>query len=163
MSHIQPVDQGIIRCFKAHYRSRYIERTVDRYDSRISPAKIYDINQLEAMCFAIAAWCDVDTTTIQHCWTKAGILPSAAATPRLPTPSVPISSIIHADSNPLATSASSSQKEPHVGPWTTCANSAKKSNAPERKRSKARPRGDERRGPEAINDTVPDHTRSGTD
>ncbi len=25
-SHVQPDDQGIIRCFKAHYRARYIER-----------------------------------------------------------------------------------------------------------------------------------------
>jgi len=28
-AHIQPMDQGIIRCFKAHYRRHYIQHAVD--------------------------------------------------------------------------------------------------------------------------------------
>ncbi|THU82995.1 DDE-domain-containing protein [Dendrothele bispora CBS 962.96] len=48
-SHIHPDDQGIIRCFKAHYRRRYVQRSIDRYDSGITPSNIYDIDQLGAM------------------------------------------------------------------------------------------------------------------
>ena len=57
-AHIQPMDQGIIRCFKAHYRARFIQRAVDRYDEGITPAEIYDINQLQAMRMAESAWRD---------------------------------------------------------------------------------------------------------
>lgn len=42
---------------------------------------------------ADAAWNDVDTTTIQNCWRKAGILPEMDPTPT--TPSIPISSLLH--------------------------------------------------------------------
>ena len=48
-AHVQPNDQGIIRCFKAHYRAKFIQRAVDLYESGTTPSKIYDIDQLEAM------------------------------------------------------------------------------------------------------------------
>ena len=54
-THVQPKDQGIIRCFKAHYRKRFIQRAIDHYDEGITPAEIYDINQLQAMRMAEAA------------------------------------------------------------------------------------------------------------
>ncbi|GAW02276.1 DDE-domain-containing protein [Lentinula edodes] len=100
-AHVQPMDSGIIRCFKAHYRQKYIERSIDRYDSGISPMNIYDINQLEAMRLAEAAWREVNTTTIIHCWQKAGILPDSDSLPSsVPTNvSVPISSLITEDSS----------------------------------------------------------------
>jgi hypothetical protein len=63
-AHVQPENQGIIRCFKAHYRARFIQRAIDRYNEGITPAQIYDINQLQAMWIADAAWRHVDTTTI---------------------------------------------------------------------------------------------------
>jgi len=66
-THIQPKDQGIIRCFKAHYRARFIQRAVNRYDEGVTPARIYEIDQLEAMRMADAAWNDIDTTTIRNC------------------------------------------------------------------------------------------------
>lgn len=93
-AHVQPKDQGIIRCFKAHYRKRFIQRAIDRYDEGITPAEIYDINQLQAMRMAEAAWHDVDTTTIRNCWRKAGILPEI--NPALPQaqPSIPIASLL---------------------------------------------------------------------
>lgn len=47
--HVQPNDQGIIRCFKAHYHAKFIQRAVDLYKSSTTPSKIYDIDQLEAM------------------------------------------------------------------------------------------------------------------
>ena len=74
-AHVQPKDQGIIQCFKAHYRAKFIERAIDRYDEGITPGRIYEINQLQAMRMANAAWNEVTTTTIRNCWRKAGILP----------------------------------------------------------------------------------------
>ncbi|KAF8225681.1 DDE-domain-containing protein, partial [Tricholoma matsutake] len=83
-AHIQPMDQGIIQCFKAHYRRQYIECVINRYDRGITPLEIYDINQLQAMCLADAAWREVDTTTIRHCWQKADILPPTQTPPVQP-------------------------------------------------------------------------------
>jgi DDE superfamily endonuclease len=100
-AHVQPMDQGIIQCFKAHYRAKYIHRAVDCYEAGITPSKVYEINQLEAMRLADAAWHEVDTTTIRNCWRKAGILPGPnsaaifALSPPLPCPSIPISSLIN--------------------------------------------------------------------
>jgi hypothetical protein len=49
-SHIQPDDTGIIRCFKAHYRQMFAERTIDLDDA--GERDIWKINLLEAMCMA---------------------------------------------------------------------------------------------------------------
>jgi hypothetical protein len=92
-AHVQPNDQGIIHCFKGHYRAKYIQHAVDHYDSGITPSKIYDIDQLEAMHLAHRAWNNVDATTIRNCWHKAGILPSMENSPLL-QPSIPISSLV---------------------------------------------------------------------
>ncbi|KAJ3710522.1 DDE superfamily endonuclease-domain-containing protein [Lentinula raphanica] len=99
-SHIQPNDAGIIRCFKAHYRRHYIQRAIDRYDSGITPAEIYDINQLEAMRLAEKAWKEVEASTIAHCWRKTGILPTSESTnPSSGAVSVPIASLVHETSH----------------------------------------------------------------
>ena len=102
-AHVQPNDQGIIQCFKAHYRARFIQRAVDRYDEGITPAEIYSINQLQAMRMADLAWRSVDAATIRNCWHKAGILPDDADVdfPSDPSlsyanqPSITISSLLH--------------------------------------------------------------------
>jgi hypothetical protein len=95
-AHVQPMDQGIIRCFKAHYRGKFIERAIDRYDTGITPSEIYDIDQLQAMRLADAAWREVDTTTIRHCWRKAVILPDMDS-PVVAPPTVPISSLLNVE------------------------------------------------------------------
>ncbi|KIK75217.1 hypothetical protein PAXRUDRAFT_173446 [Paxillus rubicundulus Ve08.2h10] len=93
-THVQPNDQGIIRCFKAHYRTKAICHVIDRYEAGVTPTEIYKIDQLEAMRLAQDAWNEVDTTTIQNCWRKANILPdSATSSPTQPI--LPISSLIH--------------------------------------------------------------------
>ena len=96
-AHVQPNDQGIIRCFKAKYRAHFILRAIDRYEAGITPSQIYDIDQLEAMRIAIEAWNEVDTTTIRNCWGKANVLPNMnlSAPASLVHPSLPISSLIH--------------------------------------------------------------------
>lgn len=106
-AHIQPNYQEIIYCFKAHYRAKFIQCTIDQYNSDVTPSHIYDINQLQAMCLADKAWDEVDTTTIQNCWKKAGILPDLKDEPPS-EPSIPISTLIHTSSHPshLATPSS---------------------------------------------------------
>ena len=74
-THVQPMDQGIIKSFKAQYHAQYIERAINCYDAGVTPSAIYDINQLEAMQLAHNAWHKVDVDTIRHCWCKANILP----------------------------------------------------------------------------------------
>ena len=93
-AHIQPMDQGIIRCFKAHYRAAFIHRSVDNYDSGTTPSEIYNIDQLDAMHLAQNAWLEVDTSTIRHCWQKAGILPERTDT-ALTQPTVPVSLLVN--------------------------------------------------------------------
>jgi hypothetical protein len=96
-AHVQPNDAGIIRCFKAHYRSKFVGRAIDQYDNDIAPALIYEIDQLEAMRLADAAWHEVDTTTIRNCWWKTGILPAEVLvhTAETSAPTVPISSLLN--------------------------------------------------------------------
>ena len=94
-AHIQPMDQGIIRCFKSHYRAAFIQRSVDNYELGITPSEIYNIDQLEAMHLAQKAWQEVDTTTIRHCWGKANILPEMTGTTPLIQPTLPIAALVH--------------------------------------------------------------------
>lgn len=93
-AHVQPADAGIIRCFKAHYRSAFIDRAIDRYERNVPTSFIYDIDQLEAMRLAEVAWDGVSSETIQNCWLKTGILPQNLST-TLPAPSVSILSLLN--------------------------------------------------------------------
>ncbi|KAF9228610.1 DDE-domain-containing protein [Gyrodon lividus] len=94
LTNIHPNNQGIIHCFKAHYRAKAICHVIDRYEAGVTPAEIYKIDQLKAMRLAQDTWNEVDTTTIRNCWQKANILPdSATSSPTQPI--LPISSLIH--------------------------------------------------------------------
>ena len=95
--HVQPKDQGIIRCFKAHYRARFIERSINRYDEGITPGNIYDINQLQAMRLADLAWHDMSTSTIRNCWRKSGILPDIESSSQPSQPIIPVASLLNSD------------------------------------------------------------------
>ncbi|KNZ78720.1 Tigger transposable element-derived protein 6 [Termitomyces sp. J132] len=98
-THIQPMDQGIIRCFKAHHHAPYIECTIDCYNFGVTPSKIYDINQLKAMRLADTAWNKVDMTTIRHCWCKAGILP--AMDQPATQPLIPVTTLLNTQLDPI--------------------------------------------------------------
>jgi hypothetical protein len=73
-AHVQPLDSGIIHCFKAHYRRYFLSRALDQFSN--GEDDIYKINQLQAMRLICKAWDDVSKETMVHCWHKAGILPN---------------------------------------------------------------------------------------
>jgi hypothetical protein len=56
---------------------------------------MYDIDQLQGMQLADAAWHEVNTTTMWHCWHKAGILPDINTPTACPV--VPILSLLNTD------------------------------------------------------------------
>ena len=88
-SHIQPLDAGIIHCFKAHYRHEFCLRAVQRDNA--DEEDIYKIDLLEAMMMAEQAWENVSAATLKNCWNHTGIqrpqLPKI--TLRRPHPSMP--------------------------------------------------------------------------
>lgn len=63
---VQPLDAGIIRCFKAHYRKGLCLRAIDRDDE--GAEDIFDPNLLEGMKMAKEAWDAVSAETIKNCW-----------------------------------------------------------------------------------------------
>lgn len=69
---IQPMDAGIIRCFKSHYKRAFVRLAIARDDAGIEHP--YNINQREAMELASAAWNAVSPTTIANCWRHTAIL-----------------------------------------------------------------------------------------
>jgi len=68
---VQPLDAGIIRCFKAHYRRRFCQEALKRDAS--GEADIYSFNLLEALHMARDAWENVTPETIKNCWNHADI------------------------------------------------------------------------------------------
>jgi len=88
-SHIQPLDAGIIRCFKAHYRRQFCLHAIEQDDAE--EEDIYKINLLEAIMMADRAWKSVSPMTIKNCWNHTDIqrprLPMI--TLRLPLPPIP--------------------------------------------------------------------------
>ena len=70
-SHIQPLDAGIIRCFKAKYRDLFCKRAIELDD--LGESDIYNINLLEGILMARDAWEIVSQETIANCWKHANI------------------------------------------------------------------------------------------
>jgi hypothetical protein len=70
---IQPLDAGIIRCLKAHYRGEQCARALDLDEA--GEADIWEMNQLESMLMCKAAWRAVSSATIANCWRHTAILP----------------------------------------------------------------------------------------
>lgn len=91
---VQPMNSGIISAFKAHYRRRFARIAFRCDDSGFTRA--YQVDQREAMHIAIAAWDDVTSENIAHCWHSTGITPpenydlTAEPVAELETESIPI-------------------------------------------------------------------------
>ena len=68
---VQPLDQGIIRAFKARYRSRLVKRIINRCTLASTPDQVV-ITALDAVDWIAAAWTDVTQSTIINTFGKAG-------------------------------------------------------------------------------------------
>lgn len=68
-SKLQPMDQGIIRNLKHHYRRRAITRIINNIEMS-KPKK--DMNLLDAIHILQKSWEDVKPETIANCFRKAG-------------------------------------------------------------------------------------------
>ncbi|GJE99376.1 DDE-domain-containing protein [Phanerochaete sordida] len=70
---VQPLNAGVIRCFKAHYRKQFCLRVIEQDEA--GESDIYKINLLEGMLMAQTAWRAVSAETIENCWRHTGIRP----------------------------------------------------------------------------------------
>lgn len=73
-AHVQPLDAGIIKAFKAHYRKRFLNRAFRRLNNTVENTKVYDIDILTATRLAKHAWHSVTCDTIRNCWRHSGII-----------------------------------------------------------------------------------------
>ena len=68
---VQPLDAGIIQCFKALYCQAFCKHAIDLDEA--SECNIFKIDLHEAMLMAKEAWAQVTPETIKHCWDHTGI------------------------------------------------------------------------------------------
>ena len=66
----QPIDQGVIRCPKAHYRKRLVKLILRSLDSSKPLPKATLITALQLL---VSAWNEVNETKIVNCFKKAKI------------------------------------------------------------------------------------------
>lgn len=85
-SQLQPLDLGIIRSFKSHYRKQLVRKSLLFIDSGdLHDASTAKINVLEALNLISAAWDSVDKNCIINVFNKAGF--SASNNEISPSPS----------------------------------------------------------------------------
>jgi hypothetical protein len=69
----QPLDQGIIRAWKAYYRRQWVRFQADCYENDEDPFQ--KMTLLKAVRWAIDAWQDnITLVTIANCWLKSRVL-----------------------------------------------------------------------------------------
>ena len=72
--HVQPLDAGIIKCFKSYYRKKTILRSINLFTEELekeerTPMKdMFKVNQLVAMRISTKAWDSLSASTIANCW-----------------------------------------------------------------------------------------------
>lgn len=67
---LQPLDMGIIKCFKCYYRRRLVEKILILYDTNTN----LTINIKEACDEISGSWKEVTSQTIKNCSKKAGFI-----------------------------------------------------------------------------------------
>ena len=71
---IQPLDQGIIAAFKAHYRRQHVAFNLSELDNGTKQKDIR-VNMLQVLQWMREARRYVECEPIANCWVKSGILP----------------------------------------------------------------------------------------
>jgi hypothetical protein len=80
-SKLQPLDGGIIRTLKAHYRRRQALRTLQLFNTTLQPEQ-GKLDVLNAINILVPAWeVDVTASTIANCWKHCGLVGSPAEQP----------------------------------------------------------------------------------
>ena len=69
-SKIQPMDQGVVRSTKAHYRSGCVHKFIEAIDQN---KPMPTITVLNAMVLLMQAWSTVSKETVRNCFRKGGI------------------------------------------------------------------------------------------
>lgn len=92
---IQPLDQGVIRTFKAHYRRHLIQHILANAATAYSADDVV-ITALDAICWIDSAWKSVTESTIRNTFRKAGF-----TSPSEPSCSDPLSSVSLAEDSVL--------------------------------------------------------------
>ncbi|KAG6610408.1 CENP-b protein 1 [Phytophthora cinnamomi] len=67
---LQPLDGGIIACFKAHYRRFHLMHALEVADQQ--QKNWFEVDILTAMKSVATAWSEVSTDTVANCWRKCG-------------------------------------------------------------------------------------------
>ncbi|XP_030006278.1 tigger transposable element-derived protein 6-like [Sphaeramia orbicularis] len=70
-SHLQPMDAGIIKAFKAHYRRFQVRHMIDAYDA----GRPTEIQLNHAIRYVKQAWNAITEKTIVNCWEHVKIFP----------------------------------------------------------------------------------------
>lgn len=83
-STIQPMDMGVIRNLKGHYRKKINERIIaelDADETKKAVDAIKNINLLNAIYMISEAWSEVKMETIINCYAKAGFVDESRLEP----------------------------------------------------------------------------------
>ncbi|XP_064414219.1 tigger transposable element-derived protein 4-like [Latimeria chalumnae] len=75
-SKLQPMDQGIIKCLKQHYRRQLIQHMLNCFERKQDTV----INLHQGITFAHSAWRKVSSKCISACFRKAGFVISGQTT-----------------------------------------------------------------------------------
>lgn len=68
---LQPMDQGVIKVFKQHYKKRLVKHMLEKFENT---GEMKKINVLESIHFIISAWELISPTIIANCFRRAGFL-----------------------------------------------------------------------------------------
>ena len=79
-SHLQPMDQGVIRSFKSHYRRRLIQYIIRAIETDNKTADSVKVNLLQVMHWSLSAWSSVTQKTVRNCFRKAGFVENDSET-----------------------------------------------------------------------------------
>ena len=69
---LQPLDQGVIRCFKLHYRKLFLRHVLSQADSGNSDQLAKSVNVMNAIQWITKAINSIPQSCVQHCFKKAG-------------------------------------------------------------------------------------------
>nr|XP_042897356.1 tigger transposable element-derived protein 6-like [Parasteatoda tepidariorum] len=66
---LQPMDQGVIKVFKQHYKMRLVKRMLEGLENT---GELKKVNMLEAIELIVSAWELITPSAIANCFRKAG-------------------------------------------------------------------------------------------